>query len=106
MVAHQRLRQRVLGERLAEAGEHQRGGVAEPVENPSERGSDVGVEGCALGRIVSGDTVQVVAFVITEAKGAGQCREHLFRGLRATGLLEADVVVRRHPGQGSNLVAA
>ena len=51
-----------------------------------------------------GEPVEVIALVRGQPKRAGECTEHLGRGLRSAGLLEPGVVVDRHPGQVRDLL--
>jgi hypothetical protein len=56
--------------------------------------------------MMTAEPVEVVAFVDRQAQRAGEGREHLLRRLRPASLLEAGVVVGRHPGEVGDLLSA
>ncbi len=106
VVAEERGGEPVLHERFTQAGQDQRGGVVEPVEDALERGGDMCVKPVAGRRVVSGESVEVVSFVGGEAQRPGEGAEHLLGWLRTTRLLQTCVVVRRHPGQRRDFFAS
>ena len=106
MVARQQDGRPVLGEDLAQVGQHQGRGVAEQVEHAHQAGA--GQAGHPVGGrgLVAGQVEQVVALVVGEAQRPGQRAEQLGRGLTAAALLEAYDVVHRHAGEHGHLFPA
>src|SRR3954468_20793946 len=59
-----------------------------------------------VGRVVTGDTVEVVAFIRGQAQRPCYRRQHLLARLRAAPLLQSRVVVGGHGGEQRDLLAA
>ena len=106
LVAHEQERGPVLGEDLAQVGQHQGRGSVERVEHPNQPGA--GQAGHLVGRRgpVAGQVEEVVALVVGQAQRPGQRTEQLHRRLAAAALFEAHDIVHRHAGEHGHLLPA
>jgi hypothetical protein len=81
-VAEQGLGHPVLHQRLAQAGQDERRGVAEPVKHPQQRWGDVRRHRHRGGGIVPGYLEQVVTLAAGQPQRPGERGEHLLAGPR------------------------
>jgi hypothetical protein len=106
LVAEEGHRHRRLDERLPQQRHHLGRGVLQAVEDAQHGGLDVVAAQHPVRLVVAGEAEQVVPLVEVEVQGPGQRPQDRLRRLRAAALLEAGVVVDRHPGEGGDLLPA